>query len=370
MELKTRLTNFLKYKILILITSFFGGLNSGLLAQDSTAHKTQSFLAVPLIYYSPETRLGFGAAGIYSFHMNNEVDYRPSSIQFLASYTQNKQILIQLPYQLFWDRNKNYSYGELDYFKFPYQFYGIGNDISLNEYASYTATFTRFRLNYLRLYKNDWFVGVRYWFDNVFDITRADHPLFNDPRVVGINGGRSAGLGLVILFDTRDNVFYPSKGSYVELDITGYGRATLSNYSFSNYIIDARKYHEIQEGTIVAFQGLTQFSSGDVPFSELATIGGNRRMRGYYEGAVQDKNLFLFQTELRQTIKGRVGLVAFGGISNVFPRIQYFDFGDTRFTGGVGFRLMFNKAEKINARLDWGFGNKTNGIYFTISEAF
>jgi len=37
---------------------------------------------------------------------------------------------------------------------------------------------------------------------------------------------------------------------------------------------------------------------------------------------------------------------------------------------GFGLRFLFSKEEKINLRVDFGFGKNTNGLYFGIEEAF
>ncbi len=39
-------------------------------------------------------------------------------------------------------------------------------------------------------------------------------------------------------------------------------------------------------------------------------------------------------------------------------------------TYGFGLRFLFDKKQKINLRMDVGFGLHTNGIYFGIEEAF
>jgi hypothetical protein len=42
-----------------------------------------------------------------------------------------------------------------------------------------------------------------------------------------------------------------------------------------------------------------------------------------------------------------------------------------KYSAGFGLRFMFNTVEKINARLDIGFGNDGNfGFYALVTEAF
>ena len=44
---------------------------------------------------------------------------------------------------------------------------------------------------------------------------------------------------------------------------------------------------------------------------------------------------------------------------------------DSKQSYGAGLRYMFNKKQKINLRMDVGFGeNGSSGVYFGIEEAF
>jgi len=37
---------------------------------------------------------------------------------------------------------------------------------------------------------------------------------------------------------------------------------------------------------------------------------------------------------------------------------------------GTGLRIMIDKAERLNMRLDFGFGDDTSGFYLNVTEAF
>ena len=45
-----------------------------------------------------------------------------------------------------------------------------------------------------------------------------NNPFLNEGDVYGSNGGITSGLGFGVSLDTRDNVFYPSKGYFMEFD--------------------------------------------------------------------------------------------------------------------------------------------------------
>ena len=94
--------------------------------QDST--DTQLF-ALPVIFNSPETRLGFGAL-VSLTHRFNALDTisPPSNIQVAGAYTQNQQLLFYLPYQVYWNQRKWTARGELGYYRYTYLYFGVGDE--------------------------------------------------------------------------------------------------------------------------------------------------------------------------------------------------------------------------------------------------
>jgi len=50
--------------------------------------------------------------------------------------------------------------------------------------------------------------------------------------------------------------------------------------------------------------------------------------------------------------------------------LKSFDLADLKPTAGAGLRVMLSKKERLNARIDAGFGKNTHGIYINVAEAF
>jgi hypothetical protein len=69
-----------------------------LTAQDSkdTTEEKVSYFVYPYAFYSPETSLAFGAGGILSFHLSDELNTKPSNITASGYYTINNQYNINL----------------------------------------------------------------------------------------------------------------------------------------------------------------------------------------------------------------------------------------------------------------------------------
>ena len=62
--------------------------------------------------------------------------------------------------------------------------------------------------------------------------------------------------------------------------------------------------------------------------------------------------------------------MAFAGVGGVAPALSQFAVNTTRATYGFGLRYLFDPIEKLNIRIDFGFGKNTSGLYITANEAF
>ena len=62
--------------------------------------------------------------------------------------------------------------------------------------------------------------------------------------------------------------------------------------------------------------------------------------------------------------------VIFMGVGQVSDKLRNFQFKRLKYSWGGGLRFKFNKAEKVNIRMDIGFGKDTSGVYFGLEEAF
>ncbi len=340
-------------------------------AQEDTAGRDNSLVPLPLLFYTPETSLGFGGAIVYNFKFKDEpASSTVSQLQVGFAYTLENQILFYTPYRIYFNNDKYLSYGELGFYKYFYRFYGIGNDIDVDEFSIFEITYPRIRLNFLKEVASNFHIGARYWFDGYNNVDfDSDTNNIADPSITGIDGGIISGIGLVTNYDTRDNIFFPSEGLFIETVLLQNGEFLGSDFNYFNYSIDASKYFNVIKDHVIAVNAYGNFYNGDPPFFQMAFIGGTKKMRGYYEGTYRDKKLMMLQTEYRMPIFWRFGLVAFGGAGVVAPTFKDFDFKNTRFTYGAGMRFRLNE-DKVNLRFDAAFSPETSGFYLTVGEAF
>lgn len=358
--------------ILFIALSFFLAISLRAQQDSIPQKKRQGALAVlPVVFFSPETNWGFGAGATYAFRFKGEPDsLRASQITTGAVYTLRKQLLTFFDFRFFLDKEKWSVYGESGFYIYTYNFFGIGGDTRKENEELYNATFPRIRVNALRRLNEKWYLGGRYWFDN-YRITQRDSTgLLYQNELTGSEGGLISGLGLVANYDTRDDVFFPSKGQFVELASIVNSTALGSDFNFQRFTIDATHYQTITPKTILATNLFLVSTFGDPPFNELALMGGSKKMRGIFEGRFRDRNMVVLQTEYRFPLFWRFGMVAFGGVGGVAEEIGDYRLEEFKFTYGVGFRFRVSTKEKINVRADLGLGKNTSGIYITFSEAF
>lgn len=357
--------------ITLLMIIFLCEISKNIIASDSLNINKPKLSVLPLVFYSPDTKLGIGATGIFTFNFTNDsISARRSNVTFGFAYTELKQVLIYLPYQFFLNNRTYWIYGETGYYKYVYNYFGVGNNFPTDYIEKYDADYPRLRLNALRKIKPKIYAGIRYVYD-AFKISLRDTTasLAKD-KVTGYNGGQISGFGILLNYDSRDNIFYPSRGILAETMLYGENSLTGSQFKYSRISFDISSYFLLFKRHVLAINGVGIFISGDVPFYQMATIGGSKKLRGYFEGKYRDKNLMLLQAEYRAPLFWRIGVVGFGGYGVVSDKLSNTCIQNFRYNYGAGLRFLLDKKQKINVRLDYGLGYKSKGFYLTITEAF
>jgi outer membrane protein assembly factor BamA len=355
--------------LLLLVGAIVLGSVQAAVPSDTT--RKASLIPLPLVFFTPETDWGFGAAAVYSFNFKSDsLGSRPSQLQLGFAYTLRDQILAYFPFQLFVRNDRYKFYGELGYYRYIYEFYGIGNRNLLEDGELFSVNFPRVRLNALQQVRPNLFLGLRYWLDD-YDITelKAGGRLATE-EIPGAAGSFLSGLGFIANYDNRDKIFFPSKGYFAELVLFNNSSVFGSDFNYSKLILDASTFKTLPWKHIVAANFYAELTSGEPPFNQLSLLGGPKRMRGYFEGRYRDKQYFAFQVEYRMPLFWRFGLTLFGGYGLVGDDFASFQTENLLYSLGAGLRFELDTERKVNIRFDAGYGKKSSGMYITVAEAF
>ena len=108
-----------------------------------------------------------------------------------------------------------------------------------------------------------------------------------------------------------------------------------------------------------------------MPYYNLALLGGDTQMRGYYEGAIRDYVLIDGQVEYRMPIWNIFGVVGWVGTGRVAPSYSQMELKDLWISYGLGARIRVDSKHNTNLRIDYGWGEQgANAFIIGFAEAF
>ena len=396
LTIKNRFVRSNKYQVILFLTFFIFGasafaqtekreVGSFPQAMDTTKQQLDStrvaepvyknkLLIFPLIALSTETNWVFGFANAYIFKTSKkDPTLRTSTMPSGFLYTLNDQILIAIGANIFLPKEKYIIRFENSFSKFPDKFWGIGNDTP--ESAKEPYTFTQFYVNpqVNRKIKNNFFLGLGIEYQSVFKIKYDSGGVFEQQEVTGIYQREKyhvLGFSVLATHDSRNHTYTPNKGSLLRIKFSNFSDGTGSDYTFQGFDVDYRKFIALKRNQVLAIQGLGIFTFGDVPYRNLAVLGGNAIMRGYYGGRYRDKKFLGTQAEYRFPIYKRFAGVAFGSMGQVAGEMSDFGFSRFHYAAGAGLRFAVLPKENLNLRFDLAKGGEGLNYYIVLAESF
>ena len=334
---------------------------------DSTVWVESNWVVLPSLFYSPRTKIGGG--GSVRYFPRRVAGSRPSSVQAAFVYTARKQLILSLIPDFFFDEGRRRVYASLSYLNFPDTFYGIGNDAPLSEAEAYTARTTSMLVSGESEVFSNFSLGLQSWLRHERIAEVEEGGFLDTTPLIGLEKGTAVGAGMFFRWDTRDNYFYTTRGTYVRGSWMLFDPTFGSDYRFSRSSMDIRQFTPIGWRHVIALRFYTQAVEGDTPFQLLPQIGGNSLLRGYREGRYKDNLFAVLQAEYRLFVWGPVGFAAFVAAGDVQPRVADLGSDPLIFSGGPGLRFLLNE-DGFNFRIDYGIGRDGGAFYFTLGEAF
>jgi hypothetical protein len=345
---------------------------------DRDSSKKSSFVILPVLSSAPETGLEVGGAGLYSFYTDSlKSDTRVSNIFTYATITTKGQNRLSLSTS-YWTPHNNYHYtAGISYINFPFDFYGIGNNtlkantdrVGQKRVKLYVGAEKKLTDN---LYAG--FVAGAYRYS--FGDGQPTSIFYTDPRVENRGGGTSAYIGPSLIFDSRNNNTYTTKGAIINtsFEIT-HGLFGNNDYKGGLFNIEYSQFFSLSKKLVLGVDVQEQSLTGkQSPFYLMPALGNDELMRGYYNGRYRDRNMLAGQTELRYRLSPRIGLAGFIGAGEVFNKS--FSWGQLKPNFGGGVRYFFDIEKGLSIRADYGIGQKVagearqSGFYAALGQAF
>jgi hypothetical protein len=347
------------------------------LAQAAPPEAPQSALSwwwehttpVPIVFYTPENQVGFGAGVMSTWQMPRAFADRPSNVLVYGIYTTRKQTILGASHELHFADDRLVLWQELRYIDWPDRFYGIGNDTRAKDREDYTDHYWQLESEAQFRTVSRLYVGLRHLLR--VSETRdqeADGALSTQsPR--GVGRVVWSGTGPLLLWDTRQGLFWPEAGSLLRADVTFYRPWLGADFSAEVMRLDLRHYQPLWWGHVLALRLMSSGVTGDPPFQLLPALGGATLFRGWFLGRLRDRVLLASELEYRVPLSLRWSVVGFGSLGRVAPRVGELSLRGLHGAGGAGVRFAVRPESRANFRLDAAYGDEFY-VYFQFREAF
>jgi hypothetical protein len=325
------------------------------------------FLYLPKVYYGSQTSVGVGGQILRPFTWTNgAID---SDVAIKGRIMAKGQGEAGLTLNLGWSEERYSGKSKIEFSNIPRYFYGVGPDTPQDAEEVFQRQSLLYYLEVFRRVASDFRLGVRGEIEHAQMLESEPGGLLETAPIAGVERSKVIGWGILADWDSRDDRYWPTAGSYHQAFFMKFDDGVGSDHNFDVYYAELRKYLATAQRHVLALQAFMYATDGAPPFWRLAEMG-RAHSRGYRKGRYRDEVIVALQAEHRFAVWRRLGLVGFVGVAEVAPRLQDMKLDHTRptFGGGIRFRIG-GSDESVNARLDIAYGDEFR-FYFKLGEAF
>jgi len=338
---------------------------TGFCGETGDEREDRTFMLLPVALYTTDTGFGGGFACLKSYDSSR---LRTSNIQLYVLYTVKKQFSSTFKWDHFFRNDRDRVLLDVNYMKFPTDFYGLGNDTENTGPELFTPEFFEVEFLHEHRFERCYRVKSLVFFRNQSLLKYEGGGLFDSGRVPWGGGRMDAGVGFALLWDSRDNILATETGTFAQLEYRGTLYQDEGN-AFNRVSFDFRRFLRI-EPLVLGSMIWVQDCRGDVPFYRLSDLGGADRLRGYEFRRFRARSLVLFQQDVRFPLRGPLGGALFAAAGRVADEVPALFSGKYHPAFGVGLRYCFNREDHLIVRLDFAWGVDSMGVYATFGEAF
>ena len=167
-------------------------------------------------------------------------------------------------------------------------------------------------------------------------------------------------------YDSRDNIFTPTRGTYVEATAGLFSEALGGDDEFQRVRLLGMQFVPISPRFFLGVRGELAASFGDAPFYMRPFIS----LRGAPILRYQGEETAQIEAELRWQFWKRVSVVGFVGGGAAWNDFERFASTQTVVTGGTGFRYELARKYGIHVGLDVAFAPDNTAVYVQLGSAW
>jgi hypothetical protein len=245
-------------------------------------------------------------------------------------------------------------------------FYGLGADrANLDQRVRYSLQFTAAvaQANWQLAPKSPWSLGLRYIYADV------NPKLRDDPLFPGLANGVQVKISAptaIVEFDTRDNIFTPTRGIYAESSWMASREALGASDDFERFQQVLISWLPLTSKVTLGARGNYAWSSDGTPFFLRPYIA----LRGVAAMRYQGDQMMSAEVEARWQFYERWSVVAFGGGGTTRTSRDAYSVTQNVGSVGVGFRYELARKFGLHAGIDVAHSPGTTAVYFQVGSAW
>jgi len=338
---------------------------------DVSGFLDEKYGFLPIVIPITEPAIGYGAAGALAFLSSplggaKEGMSRPDITAVGGLGTENGTWGGFAGDLRYWLDDRVQTLAGVIHASVELDFYGIGPDDSLGrDPLSYQLEPTGGMLQAkVRLGESHFWAGGRYAgasTDVTFEAPASTPglPDFSTDSDVG-------GFTPSITFDTRDNIFTPARGTYVDAGVGLYSEILGGDDEFQDVRLCAIHYWPIRSRWTLGVRADAAASFGDEPFYMRPYI----LLRGIPVFRYQGEELAQGEVELRWQFWKRLSAVGFAGVGSVWNDFERIEDEETAVAGGAGLRYELARQYGLHVGIDVAVGPEEAAVYVQFGSAW
>jgi hypothetical protein len=332
------------------------------------SRRDPEWFALPVLFWLPETRLGFGGAG--GLHFAGTGERRSSNVFAVAIYTLNRQGSLDLSAEL-WTTAGSLLAVRTRGVVFPDRFYGIGPESSEADGEGFTRSYAELgAVGELAVLPGRLRMGPRIDLRTELVDDVESGGILDSGTVTGVGRFTAFGVGLSATWDTRDTPLWATRGTFAQGWFLGYPSTVGGGHElFARLGGEVRGFLPLPGRIVLGGAAYFEEAHGETPFALLPKLGSTRWLRGYREGRFRDRLAWAAQTEVRVPVRGRLAATGFVAAGDVAPSLGEIRWDTIKVAGGGGLRWRLSDGG-AHVRADVAAAAEGVEVYVTLLEAF